>query len=80
VAAKAHPPGRGAPARGERPVNTAGFTKVEEEFFARESELHAPQAVDTFDDLEPTGDDKKGWFRFGSRKPLSTPKAPPKKR
>ena len=85
AAAKGAPAGRDP----NRVVNTAGFTKVEEDFFAREEEFHTVQPVDTFEDLEKSKphakveqETKRKWFQFGSRKfaAAPSPKAPPKKR
>jgi len=64
-------------------ANTFAFTKVEEDFFAREEEVAAAHPVETFDDLEPKqkAGPKKRWFNFGSKKFASeSPKSPPKKR
>jgi CheY-like chemotaxis protein len=48
------------------------FDPLEEDFFAREADLHRPATVDTFDDLEPHGHhrDKSSFRRdwFGSKK------------
>ena len=58
-------PQAAARASGKEPV----FDAVEEEFFAREAELHRPPTVDTFDDLEPRPQRRKlsprrDWFGF----------------
>jgi hypothetical protein len=47
------------------------FDALEEDFFAREADLHRPSTIDTFDDLEPHGPHKKQSLRrdwFGTKK------------
>jgi CheY-like chemotaxis protein len=66
-------PGKLSPqAAAAAPEKEPLFDPLEEDFFAREADLHRPATVDTFDDLEPHGHhrDKSSFRRdwFGSKK------------
>jgi CheY-like chemotaxis protein len=70
-------------AAGNGHLKEVAFSDIEEDFFARESEI-AKVEVDNFDDLEPVGDTspKRRWFGLGGKFNTQSPrdKKAPKKR
>lgn len=67
AAAAAESPAKLSPqAMAAAPEKEPLFDPLEEDFFAREADLHRPAAVENFDDLEPQGKRKplrKDWFK-----------------
>jgi hypothetical protein len=63
------------------PVKEIHFTDVEEDFFARESEIAKITPAESFDDLEPIEhtSPKRRWFNLGQKFQTPAPKGPKKR-